>query len=140
MESHVTHAAPATRSGSILVVEDDPAVREMTSALLERAGYDVTVVGDGSEALAAADRLDGRIDVLVTDVAMPGVSGIEVAQRMLARSPKVGVVLLSGYTGETLELARMTTEGAIFVGKPVTSAQLLAAIARAMADREAVVS
>jgi two-component system, cell cycle sensor histidine kinase and response regulator CckA len=112
----------------------------MTRALLERAGYDVTVVGDGSEALAAADRLEGRIDVLVTDVAMPGVSGIEVAQQMLARSPKVGVVLLSGYTGETLELARMTTEGAIFVAKPVTSAQLLAAIARAMPDREGVVS
>jgi PAS domain S-box-containing protein len=135
-----SNAVPTTASGSILVVEDDPAVREMTTALLERAGYDVMVVGDGSEALAAADRLDGRIDVLVTDVAMPGISGIEVGQRMLERSPKVGVVLLSGYTGETLELARMTTQGAIFIGKPVTSAQLLAAIARAMPDREAVVS
>ena len=126
---------PSTASGTILVVEDDPVVRQMTTTLLERAGYIVTVVASGSEALEAAERLGDGIDVLVTDVVMPGVSGIEVTERIMARSPSVGVVLLSGYTGETSDLARMTKRGAIFVGKPVTSAQLLEAVARAMPDR-----
>lgn len=131
---------PTLGSGSILVVEDDPVVRHMTTTLFERAGYDVTVVGGGPEALAAAEELADRIDVLVTDVVMPGVSGIEVAERMMAHSPRVGVVLLSGYTGETSDLTRMTERGAIFVGKPVTSAQLLEAVARAMPDRGEVLS
>ena len=117
---------------TILVVEDDPVVRRMTTTLLERAGYDVTAFADGAEALAALPALGDGIDVLVTDVVMPRMSGIELAERVLERSPNVGLVLLSGYTAETLDLARLTARGAIFVSKPVTSAGLLDAMAKAM--------
>jgi FixJ family two-component response regulator len=68
-------------------------------------------------------------------VVMPTMSGIEVAEQMMARSPRIGVVLLSGYTGETMDLTRLTQDGAIFLGKPVTSTQLLDAVARAVPDR-----
>jgi FixJ family two-component response regulator len=57
---------------------------------------------------------------------------------MMARSPTTGVVLLSGYTGETMDLTRLTQDGAIFVDKPVASSQLLDAVARAMPDRSGV--
>ena len=131
---------PATGSGRILVVEDDGVVRHVTVALLERAGYDVTAVSNGAKAIALADQLGGQVDVLVTDVVMAGISGSQVADHVMAHAPRVGVVLLSGYTGATADLARLTGRGAIFVAKPVTSALLLDAVARAMPDRELVAS
>ncbi len=131
-------ATPTTGSGRILVVEDDDVVRHMTVSLLKRAGYDVTAVRDGARALGLVNEFAGQIDVLVTDVVMPGMSGTEVADHFIEHAPMVGVVLLSGYTGETADLTRMTERGAVFVAKPVTSAQLLDAVARAMPDREGV--
>jgi DNA-binding NtrC family response regulator len=117
------------------VVEDDPAVRGMTTSLLQRAGFDVTSVPDAITALAAAAAADDRIDVLVTDVVMPGMSGIELVDLMMDRSSRIGAVLLSGYTLETLDLARVTARRAVFVSKPVTSDQLLDAVDRVMPDR-----
>ena len=121
--------------GRLLVVEDEPAVRAMTTALLERAGHSVVAVGDAQEALALVPRLDVPIDVLVTDVVMPGLSGLDLADRMLELVPDLGVVLLSGYTAETLDPARLTARGAIFVSKPIASRELLEAIGRVMPAR-----
>jgi FixJ family two-component response regulator len=63
---------------------------------------------------------------------MPNMSGIELAERMLDRYPGIGVVLLSGYTAETLDLERVMARGASFVTKPVTSRQLLEAVGQAI--------
>jgi CheY-like chemotaxis protein len=115
-------------SGSVLVVEDEPSVRDMTSRLLERAGYRVIAVPDGAAALAVVEAADGPIDVLVTDVIMPNMSGIQLAELMLERYPSMGLVLLSGYTSETLDLERITARGATFLAKPLTGAQLLRAV------------
>jgi len=120
--------------GRILVVEDDPSVRDMTTQLLKRAGYRVDAVSDGLKAIAKSRR-NGTIDVLVTDVVMPNLSGIELAEKMMDSHPDMGVVLLSGYTAETLDLERITARGAIFVSKPVTSNQLLQAVLDAVALR-----
>src|SRR6266540_1850311 len=92
----------------------------MNRTVLERAGFQVIAVADGSEAMA---RIGGRgepIDVLVTDVVMPHMSGIELAERVIDLYPGVGIVLLSGYTAETLNLERITRRGATFVAKPVS--------------------
>jgi len=100
----------------------------MTRTVLERAGFQVIAVADGSEAMA---RIGGRgepIDVLVTDVVMPHMSGIELAERVIDLYPGVGIVLLSGYTAETLNLERITRRGATFVAKPVSTTKLLSAI------------
>jgi CheY-like chemotaxis protein len=80
---------------------------------------------------------DGRAAVLVTDVIMPNMSGIEVAEAIIDRYPRVAVVLLSGYTAETLDLERVTSRGAMFVSKPVTSSQLLGAVQQALSERRA---
>ena len=94
-------------------------------------------VADGTEAIARLARLEEPIDVLVTDVVMPHMSGIELAELVMDRYPNVGVVLLSGYTAGTLNLERVTSRGATFVPKPVTSAQLVVAVHQAQALRHA---
>jgi PAS domain S-box-containing protein len=136
VDDAVTEEEPAAShsgggSGLILVVEDDPAVRDMTVQLLRRAGFEVRSVADGTAALAEIASASEPFDVLVTDVIMPNMSGIELAQLVHEQNPSVGIILLSGYTAETLDLGRATDHGAIFVAKPVTSSQLLDAIQRA---------
>jgi two-component system cell cycle sensor histidine kinase/response regulator CckA len=128
--------APVVGVGTVMIVEDDPAIRDMTTKLLTRAGYDVLAVASGSEAIASADDA-GQIDVLVTDVVMPAMSGIELAERMMDNYPLIGVVLLSGYIAETLHLERATARGATFLTKPVSSTQLLETVGRAVALRRA---
>jgi CheY-like chemotaxis protein len=120
--------APASR-GHILVVEDEPAVRDMTIQVLRRAGWTVTAVASGSEALTLVDTRAQPFDAVVSDVVMPGMSGIELAERVLDRHPRMRVVLLSGYTAETLDLERVVAKGVRFVPKPLSSRQLLAALA-----------
>ena len=128
--------APEVGVGTVMIVEDDPAIRDMTAKLLNRAGYEVIAVADGSAALATA-RTAGPIDVLVTDVIMPTTSGIELAEQMMDAYPSIGVVLLSGYVEEALHLERATSRGATFVAKPLSSTQLLQTIAQAVASRKA---
>jgi PAS domain S-box-containing protein len=124
-------ATPAVVAGTVLVVEDDPVVRDMTTLLLTRSGHTVVAVAGGAEAMTRLARLEEPIDMLITDVIMPSMSGIELAEWTMDRYPDVGVVLLSGYTAETLNLERVTARGATFVPKPVTSAQLLVAVQQA---------
>ena len=143
IDAPVTAKQPEAQSslgggvGTVLVVEDEPAVRDMTTQLLERAGYKVVAVADGAEAIARVTEMADSIDVLVTDVIMPNMSGIALAEQLMDRYPRLGTVLLSGYTAETLDIERVTGRGAIFVPKPVTSGQLLAAVVRSGAVRRA---
>jgi hypothetical protein len=120
-------AAPLSR-GTVLVVEDEPAVRDMTRQMLTRAGWTVIEVPNGTEAWALVDVAAEPIDAVVSDVVMPGLSGIELSERVLERHPGIRFVLLSGYTAETLNLERAIERGVRFVSKPVSSRQLLAAL------------
>jgi PAS domain S-box-containing protein len=122
--------------GRVLVVEDEPDLRHLITELLQRAGYEVLPVSDGAQALALAT-LSERFDALVTDVVMPNLSGIELAERMMALDPTLGVVMLSGYIAETLDLERVTAAGATFMQKPITSARLLEAVREAVESRHA---
>ena len=128
---------PTLGTGTVLVVEDEPGVREMTTQMLTRSGYHVIAVADGADAIAQLARLDEPVDVLVTDVIMAHTSGIELAGLVMDRYPDVGVVMLSGYTAQTLNLERVTTRGAMFVPKPVTSGNLVVAVQQARARRQA---
>jgi len=129
------HGSSGSATGTVLVVEDEPAVRDMTRKHLERAGYQVIAVADGLEALAIVGEGTGRIDVLVTDVIMPNLSGIALADQLMDRFPSMGAVLLSGFTAETHDLDRVTARGATFLAKPVTSRALVAAVRAAGARR-----
>ena len=90
---------PHEDPGTILVVDDDAEVREMTIAMLHSLGYRASIAGDGLEALAALRR-DDRIDLLFTDLVMPfGMSGIDLARRARAMRPGLKVLLTTGYAG-----------------------------------------
>ncbi|MEO6207531.1 MAG: response regulator [Candidatus Limnocylindrales bacterium] len=118
-------------SGRVLVVEDDPAVRDLVVRLLERAGYDVSAAVDGADAIAFA-RVHPTFDAIVTDAIMPNMSGVELADKMIDRYPKIGVVLLSGYTPDDLDLGKVIAQGATFVAKPVSAPSLIQALQAAI--------
>ncbi|HEX5147763.1 MAG TPA: response regulator, partial [Candidatus Limnocylindrales bacterium] len=120
------------RRGTVMVVEDEGSVRDMIVRLLDRAGYTVEAVGDGIAALAHLTERDGHIDLLVTDVVLPLMSGVALAERVIERYPSIGLVLVSGYLAETLDLSFVIEHGARFVSKPVASRDFLAVVDEAM--------
>jgi two-component system cell cycle sensor histidine kinase/response regulator CckA len=116
VDAPAAQVAPEIGSGSVLVVEDDDAIRDLVRVVLEPAGYDVSLAAGGDEALRAPDP-----DVLITDILMPGMTGRELAERVLARSPSTRVLFISGYAGEDVQL----DDGARFLAKPFTPGELL---------------
>ena len=103
--------------GRILVVEDDPLVREMTRRALVDAGFEVLSAGNGREALAMAD--DNHIDAVLTDLAMPEIGGRELAARLRESRPDLPVVFISGYTDEIVTRRGLLDSGMTFLEKPV---------------------
>ncbi len=99
-------AAPEPRvlpgSETILLVEDEDVVRELTRRVLERQGYTVLACADGPAAVALSAAERRRIDLLLTDVVMPGMRGYEVAKRVSASRPEIRILFMSGYAEETL--------------------------------------
>jgi PAS domain S-box-containing protein len=120
--------APAA-GGAILLVEDEPAVRAVAVRILEHAGYCVLVAGDGDAALRVAADAEA-IDLVLTDVVMPGMGGAALAERLRAERPGVRVLFMSGFTAD-LPRALAPTGGSL-LQKPFTPATLLAAVAEAM--------
>jgi signal transduction histidine kinase/ActR/RegA family two-component response regulator len=109
----------------VLVVEDQPEVRELAVSALRRAGHEVFEATDGDEALARfADRA-ASIALLVSDVVMPGLNGKELAERLRALNPDLLVVLMSGYTHEILDQQQLVGPGTAFLAKPFTPAALV---------------
>ena len=121
--------------GTVLLVEDDPEVRTLFSTFLRDGGYLVREAGDGQEALELFERHADEIDVVVTDVVMPNVSGPSLAGALRARRPDVRVLFVSGYTDE-LELGGQDPHAA-HVAKPVTRSALLKHIAALMGQTDA---
>ena len=116
---------------TILVVEDLQPLGEVVAALLAQAGYRPLLAIDGREALEIAAR-EERIDVLLTDVVMPHMSGREVAQRLRAIDPAVPVVFMSGYTQGILDAWPADADGQMLLAKPFSTSELLTMIASAM--------
>ena len=100
-------AAPAPghhRRGheTLLIVEDEPSVRNLVATALRHDGYRLLIASSAEDALTIADAHDGPIDLLLTDAMMPGKSGIELSTLMTARRPGIPIIIMSGYTEETL--------------------------------------
>ncbi|RKQ91486.1 PAS domain S-box-containing protein [Solirubrobacter pauli] len=115
-----TPSAPRGRGETVLVVEDADAVRALTGRLLYAAGYQVISVESG---IVALERLDAA-DVLVTDVVMPGMSGVELAVKAREQRPDLPVVFVSGYTGDTT-VAAGDDPATAFLAKPFDGDDLL---------------
>ena len=115
-------------SERILVVEDNAEVREATQGLLAAAGYEVFSAADGLEALVLFSRLRGAIDLVITDVVMPGLSGPEVAEQLRKYHPAMRTLFLSGYASHMALPDHVTTEPGAFLQKPFTANALMAKV------------
>ena len=130
--------APVRGDATILLVEDEAPVRRTTRKMLESLGYAVCEAGSGEEALALAGSPDARIDLLATDVVMPGMRGPELCQRLLALRPGLRTLLMSGYTDSNL--GPLGNQGVLppgvrFLQKPFSLDELARQVHEALAVR-----
>jgi CheY-like chemotaxis protein len=117
----VTPAPPPRASGEVvLLVEDEPAVRQMASRALQEYGYGVLEASGAEEALELLARADGKINMLVTDVVMPGMDGPDLARRALELRPGLPVLYMSGYTDDEIMRRGLLDAGQPFLQKPFT--------------------
>jgi two-component system cell cycle sensor histidine kinase/response regulator CckA len=117
----------------ILVVDDDLAVREVASRVLRRAGYRVLEAADGQEALAVARGEAGRLDLLLTDVVMPGMNGRELAERLTEVRPETRMLYMSAYTEDEVLLRGIRIAEMNFLSKPFSLDGLRDAVRQALA-------
>lgn len=110
---------------TVLLVEDEPAVRSLTARILERAGYSVISFGGGKEAVRGWKERGGRIDLLLTDVIMPGMSGKELGDILRCERPDLSVLYMSGYTDAIVASRGMLHDGEALLQKPFGAATLL---------------
>ena len=128
--------AVQTSSGAtILVAEDDDGTRAVVARVLQRLGYIVLLAPDGLQALRMAEAQAGRVDLVLTDVMMPGLSGPQLAARLHERYPDVPVLFMSGYPEDLLaEVPGLHLE-TDFIAKPFAGAALAARVAGKLAGR-----
>lgn len=119
-------------TGTVLVAEDDEQVRELAVAALRRAGCTVLVAVDGPDAVRVATEHPGRIDLLVTDVSMPGFGGHRTAEEVVRLYPRVRVVYISGYAERSPVLRELGSDDIDLLAKPFTVSDLLTKAAVAM--------
>jgi two-component system, cell cycle sensor histidine kinase and response regulator CckA len=123
-----TKWAPESRTGdlptgheTVLLVEDEELVRDLAERMLSRLGYEVLAARNGGEAFMIAETRKERIDLLLTDVVMPGMSGRELANRIAPLHPELKVLYTSGYTENIIVHHGVVDEGVSFIGKPYTA-------------------
>jgi PAS domain S-box-containing protein len=115
---------PATGHETVLVVEDQAEVRKFAMVILAKNGYRLLEASNGSEALALAAGFAGPIDLLVTDVVMPGMTGRELAGRLQASRPALKVLYISGYSSDVIARQGMLDVGVVYLSKPFAPVDL----------------
>ena len=128
-EGAPTEASPARLptegTETVLLVEDENAVRVLVRRVLDRMGYTVLEAEDGPGALRVMEQRGAPVDLLLTDVIMPGMSGRQLADRLLEAQPDLKVLFMSGYTDEAISQHGVLAEGVSFLEKPFTPDLLL---------------
>jgi CheY-like chemotaxis protein len=131
-------ALPTTLRGTetILLAEDDEQVRSIVVSVLLRQGYHVISAQNGGEALLLSETHSGAIDLLLTDVVMPTMSGPELAKRLAATRPDMKVLCMSGYTDDSIVRHGVLESGVAFIQKPITPTLLMTKLREVLdADR-----
>ncbi|MBS2020655.1 MAG: response regulator [Deltaproteobacteria bacterium] len=131
--AHVSIAPPRSAPpATILLVEDEPFVRATARRLLERKGYRVHEAESGEDAIAIVRRADRPFDLLITDVVMPGMSGPSLARQLVEMQPSLRVVIMSGYSEDSLAHHGSTHETRAWLKKPFTLESLTTAVRNAL--------
>jgi PAS domain S-box-containing protein len=123
VEAHAPLARPRAGIHTVLVVEDEEGLRDLAKRLLQRHGYTVLVAAHADEALRLFDE-HPSIDVLLTDVVMPGASGPDLTRQLIDQRPALRVIYMSGYTEEAIVQHGVIKPGIAFLNKPFTSEAL----------------
>lgn len=123
--------AGLSAASTVLIVEDDPGVRRLAESILSRGGFHVLLAPEVDTALALCSAHPGAIDVLLTDVVMPGGGARELVDRVLAIRPAVRVLFMSGYAAD-----EVPESGDAFLSKPFTAEALLAHVKRLLSSHD----
>ncbi len=119
----------------ILLVEDEQSILKMTTTMLERLGYTVFSAGTPREALRMVNQLDGKINLLITDVVMPEMNGWDLAQNLLPLYPYLKCLFMSGYTSDIIAQQGILDEGVEFIQKPFSKKDLAIKIRMALKNK-----
>jgi len=131
LQPYVT-ANDRTRRRTILLVEDEPFVREATCSILEHAGFEVRPTGDAREATKAYETCQREIDLVMTDMVLPGRSGEQLGQDLRERSPQIVVLVTSGYSNAEYEMEAPESL-TYFLAKPYSRRTLIEKIEKILA-------
>ena len=118
------------RSGTILLVEDSDAVRDVIANMLENGGLTVLQASGGEVALALSRRGDAPIDLLLTDIVMPEMSGVELADRLERERPDLRILFMTGYAEEVVVNKGILGKGRECIGKPFTQEEITKRVRR----------
>jgi signal transduction histidine kinase/ActR/RegA family two-component response regulator len=132
LPAHPLGSPDPLRGYTVLLVEDEDDLRRLASLVLRKAGVTVLEAGGGAEALRVASAHAGTIDLLLTDVVMPGLDGFEVSRRLHESRPGLAVAYMSGYADQALEASSASVDEGILLRKPFTPEELLAHVTRAI--------
>jgi len=132
-EPHNTSVADLPEGETVLVVEDDAAIRVNVCDCLKHLGYTVLEAASGEAALKICE--SSKVDLMMTDLVMPGMSGRETAARVSFRHPEIRVMYTSGYTEDGVARRELLQDGITFLEKPYTVADLARTVRRALFAR-----
>ena len=134
VQSAIAQEALDFRTGgeTILLVEDDPAVRRMAVEVLRGAGYSVLAAPSGADALLMAAKHEGPLDLLLTDVVMPGMTGPQLARQFILQFPGVPILYMSGYTDDAVEKHGVRGRAVRVLQKPFTHDMLARGVREAL--------
>ena len=121
--------------GRVLIVEDEDAVLSLAASILSFAGYELETVPSAEEAIKVFKGLNGEIDLLLTDVILDGMDGLELADRLRKWKPDLRVLFMSGYVGKVVEKIDLKHPDNYFIAKPFTMESLTLAVGEAIAPR-----
>ncbi len=135
--SSISEAAQPNLSGNetILLVEDEPAILKVTGRILERHGYTILAANSAEEAIRMAERHDGQIHLLITDVVMPEMNGLDLAGKLVSLYPNLRLLFMSGHTADIIAHEGMLDEGVHFIQKPFRMKDLAAKARKALDER-----
>lgn len=136
IRAYATHLAgrPLGRAPRVLVVDDEEATRTFVARVLQEAGFDTATAEDGLDALAVAQSFT-PVDVVLTDVVMPGMPGDELARRLRKMEPAIKVLYLTGFADELFKERASLWEDEAYVDKPCTATSLLQAVSLLISGR-----
>jgi len=132
MAAETTEKGRPGKGESVLVVEDEAAILELTRVILDSLGYQVLTAGTPADALRLAEKHPGEIHLLVTDVIMPGLNGKELSERLRALYPELRCLFMSGYTDDVIAHLGILDEGVHFISKPFSQDELAVKVREAM--------